>query len=76
MRIELFSILYPVAYLNNPEFLEYMVPFTFSSALESSLKTYLPPEVDPHEQFHAKLLDLCRLKASIHYPLSFINNFQ
>ena len=72
MRVELIANTYPVAYINNPDFLSQMVPFSFVSALECSIKSFLPMEVDPHSQYHAKLLDICRLKASVKNPNSYI----
>ena len=64
MRVELFAMLHPVAYLNNPDFIDYMIPFTFcpSASVECSIKSYLPQEIDPHSNFDSQLLDLCRYK--------------
>lgn len=65
-------MLQPMAYLNNPQFLEYTVPLAFSSTLDCSLKSYVPLNVNPHIYYHFQILNICRLKLCLYNANSYI----
>ena len=65
-------MLKPMAFLNNPDFLSYNVPFSYISSLDCSLKSYIPANIDPHSAYHFQILNICRLKLSLYHSNSYI----
>ena len=55
-------MLKPMAFLNNPDFLSYNVPFSYISSLDCSLKSYIPANIDPHSAYQFQIKKICLLK--------------
>lgn len=68
-------MLEPMACLNNPQYLEYLVPFCYSSYLDCTLKSYIPSHIDPHTLYHFQVLNVSRLKLCLNYANSYIRKY-
>lgn len=68
-------MLEPMASINNPQYLEYLVPFSYSTYLDCSLKSYIPSNINPHTLYHFQVLNVCRLKLCLYYSSSYIRKF-
>jgi hypothetical protein len=64
-----------MAYLNNPNFLDYQTPLVFSSVFDYKFKSFIPTEIDLHRCYHFQIFNICRQKLSLSNPNSYIRKF-